>query len=109
MLKYLLLTFFRRTAPLLPVFKYVSSSYPLRASRKDQFMSKYDYFTFKGKKIACFRMETGHMVTKSWLREQGLKIANNGEDVDAGKADVAFILLENSQAEVSRIHQHRHY
>lgn len=52
MLKYYSLTFFRRTAPLLPVFKYVSSFYPLRASRKDHFMSKYDYFTFKGKKIA---------------------------------------------------------
>ena len=67
---------------------------------KDKYKKAED---FKGKKIACFRMETGHMVTKSWLREQGLKIANNGEDVDAGKADVAFILLENSQAEVAAV------
>ena len=67
---------------------------------KDKFKTAED---FKGKKIACFRMETGHMVTKSWLRSQGLTIANNGEDVDAGKADVAFILLEGSQAEVAAV------
>jgi len=58
---------------------------------------------FKGKKIACFRMETGHMVTKSWLRKQGLTIGNSAEDVDSGKADVAFILLEGSQAEVAAV------
>ncbi|MBQ9042554.1 MAG: ABC transporter substrate-binding protein [Eggerthellaceae bacterium] len=58
---------------------------------------------FKGKKIACFRMETGHMVTKSWLREQGLKIGNSAEEVDNGTADVAFILLEGSQAEVAAV------
>ena len=45
---------------------------------------------FKGKKIACFRMETGHMVTKSWLRSQGLTIGNSPEDVESGKADVAL-------------------
>ena len=67
---------------------------------KDKYKKAED---FKGKKIACFRMETGHMVTKSWLRSQGLTIANNGEDVDAGKADVAFILLEGSQAEVAAV------
>jgi len=58
---------------------------------------------FKGKKIACFRMETGHMVTKSWLRKQGLKIGNSAEEVDNGTADVAFILLEGSQAEVAAV------
>lgn len=58
---------------------------------------------FKGKKIACFRMETGHMVTKSWLRSQGLKIGNSPESVDTGEADVAFILLENMQAEVAAV------
>ena len=58
---------------------------------------------FKGKLIACFRMETGHMVTKSWLREQGLKIGNSAEEVDNGTADVAFILLENSAAEVAAV------
>lgn len=58
---------------------------------------------FKGKKIACFRMETGHMVTKSWLRSQGLKIGKSAEEVDNGTADVAFILLEGSQAEVAAV------
>ena len=58
---------------------------------------------FKGKKIACFRMETGHMVTKSWLRSQGLKIGNSAEEVDDGTADVAFILLEGAQAEVAAV------
>ena len=67
---------------------------------KDNYKTAAD---FKGKKIACFRMETGHMVMKSWLRKQGLTIANNGEDVDAGKADVAFILLEGMQAEVAAV------
>lgn len=43
---------------------------------------------FEGKKIGCFRMETGHMVTKSWLRENGVV---DGEDVE-------FILLESSAA-----------
>ena len=67
---------------------------------KDKYKKAED---FKGKKIACFRMETGHMVTKSWLRENGLKIGNSPESVDSGEADVAFILLENSQAEVAAV------
>lgn len=67
---------------------------------KDKYKKPED---FKGKKIACFRMETGHMVTKSWLRENGLKIGNSPESVDKGEADVAFILLENSQAEVAAV------
>ena len=58
---------------------------------------------FKGKTIACFRMETGHMVMKSWLRQQGLKIGNSAEEVESGEADVAFILLEGSQAEVAAV------
>ena len=58
---------------------------------------------FKGKKIACFRMETGHMVTKSWLRQQGLKIGNSAEELAAGTADVAFILMEGSAAEVAAV------
>ena len=58
---------------------------------------------FKGKKIACFRMETGHMVTKSWLRKEGLKIGTKPEDVDNGDADVAFILLESMMAEVTAV------
>ena len=58
---------------------------------------------FKGKKIACFRMETGHMVTKSWLRKEGLKIGDKPEDVDNGDADVAFILLESMMAEVTAV------
>ena len=43
---------------------------------------------FKGKKIGCFRMETGHMVLKSWLRENGVA---DGEDVE-------FVLLESGTA-----------
>ena len=62
------------------------------AENKDKYHSAND---FKGKKIACFRMETGHMATKSWLRQQGLKIGK----LDEG-ADVEFILLEGSAAEV---------
>ncbi|MDO5118144.1 MAG: substrate-binding domain-containing protein [Eggerthellaceae bacterium] len=53
---------------------------------------------FKGKRIGCFRMETGHMVTKSWLRKQGLKIG----PLEEGN-DVEFILLESSAAEVAAV------
>ncbi len=67
---------------------------------KDKYKKAED---FKGKKIACFRMETGHMVTKSWLRQQGLKIGDKPEQVDSGEADVAFILLENSAAEAAAV------
>lgn len=48
---------------------------------------------FKGKKIGCFRMETGHMITKSWLRQNGIE---DGKDVE-------FILLESSAAEVAAV------
>ncbi len=58
---------------------------------------------FKGKKIGCFRMETGHMVTKSWLRSQGLKIGKSAEELESGQADVAFILLESMAAEVAAV------
>ena len=67
---------------------------------KDKYKKAED---FKGKKIACFRMETGHMVMKSWLRQQGLKIGKSAEEVDNGSADVAFILLEGMQAEVAAV------
>lgn len=67
---------------------------------KDNYKTAED---FKGKKIACFRMETGHMVTKSWLRREGLKITDKPEEVEKGEADVAFILLEGSQAEVAAV------
>lgn len=67
---------------------------------KDKYKKAED---FKGKKIACFRMETGHMVMKSWLRQQGLKIGKSPEEVDNGSADVAFILLEGMQAEVAAV------
>jgi NitT/TauT family transport system substrate-binding protein len=53
---------------------------------------------FKGKRIGCFRMETGHMVTKSWLRKQGLKIGS----LDEGN-DVEFVLLESMAAEVAAV------
>ncbi len=65
------------------------------AENKDNYKSAQD---FKGKKIACFRMETGHMATKSWLRKQGLKIGS----LDEGN-DVEFILLESSAAEVEAV------
>ena len=48
---------------------------------------------FKGKKIGCFRMETGHMIAKSWLRQNGIE---DGKDVE-------FILLESSAAEVAAV------
>lgn len=48
---------------------------------------------FRGKKIGCFRMETGHMVTKSWLRQNGIE---DGKDVE-------FVLLESSAAEVAAV------
>ena len=70
------------------------------AENKDKYKSAED---FKGKKIACFRMETGHMVTKSWLRQQGLKIGDKPEQVDNGEADVAFVLLESMAAEAAAV------
>ena len=70
------------------------------AADKDKYKKAED---FKGKKIACFRMETGHMVTKSWLRKEGLKIGDKPEQVDNGEADVAFILLESMAAEAAAV------
>lgn len=64
-----------------------------RVADKDAFKKADD---FKGKKVACYRMETGHMATKSWLRQQGLKIGDNLEDLAAGKCDVAFIYVEET-------------
>ena len=48
---------------------------------------------FKGKKIACFRMETGHMVMKGWLREQGLDV----------NKDVEWVYLDSMQSEVEAV------
>lgn len=53
---------------------------------KDAFRTAED---FKGRKIGCFRMETGHMVMKGYLREAGLDISS----------DVEFIYLD-SQASI---------
>lgn len=53
---------------------------------------------FKGAKIACFRMETGHMVMKGWLREQGLNV-----NQDDPNKDVTFMYLENSAAEQAAV------
>ena len=47
-----------------------------------------DAESFRGKKVGCFRMETGHMVIKNYLQEAGLTL---GEDVE-------FIYLESSAA-----------
>ena len=57
---------------------------------KDKYKTAQD---FKGKKIGCFRMETGHMIMKSWLRENGIE---DGKDVN-------FVLLESSAAEVAAV------
>lgn len=57
---------------------------------KDKYTKPED---FKGKKIGCFRMETGHMVTKSWLRKNGIE---DGKDVE-------FVLLESMAAEVAAV------
>lgn len=48
---------------------------------------------FKGTKIGCFRMETGHMVMKGWLREQGI-------DVDK---DVEWVYLDSAASEVEAV------
>lgn len=40
---------------------------------------------FIGKKLGCYRMETGHMVMKGWLRENGIDISK----------DVEFVLLDS--------------
>lgn len=40
---------------------------------------------FIGKKLGCYRMETGHMVMKGWLRENGIDI----------NKDVEFVLLDS--------------
>lgn len=48
---------------------------------------------FRGKKIGCFRMETGHMMLKSWLRQNGIE---DGRDVE-------FVLLESAAAEVAAV------
>lgn len=70
------------------------------AENKDKYKKAED---FKGTKIGCFRMETGHMAMKSWLRKQGLKIGKSADELTAGTADVAFILLEGSAAEVEAV------
>lgn len=58
---------------------------------------------FAGAKIACFRMETGHMVMKGWLREQGVDVekdvewiymdsmASIAQAVQKGEADIGFV------------------
>lgn len=57
---------------------------------KDKYTTAED---FRGANIGCFRMETGHMVIKNWLRENGIV---DGEDV-------TFTLLESSAAEVAAV------
>lgn len=62
------------------------------AENKDAYKAPED---FKGKKIGCFPMETGHMAIKSWLSQNGLNV--NGTLADG--ADVEFILMGGSQAQ----------
>lgn len=54
---------------------------------KDSFNTPED---FRGKKVGCFRMETGHMIMKGYLREAGLD----------PETDVSFIYLD-SQASIA--------
>lgn len=61
-----------------------------KTENKDKYKDAED---FKGAKIGCFRMETGHMVMKGWLREQGL-------DVDK---DVEWVYLDSMQSEVEAV------
>lgn len=51
----------------------------------DSFKSAEDFI---GKKIGCFRMETGHMVVKGFLRESGIDI----------NSDVEFIYLDSQNS-----------
>lgn len=48
---------------------------------------------FKGARIGCFRMETGHMVMKGWLREQGIDV----------EKDVEWIYLDSAASEVEAV------
>lgn len=48
---------------------------------------------FRGKKIGCYRMETGHMVTKGLLREAGINI----------EKDVEFVLLDSQQTIIEAV------
>lgn len=48
---------------------------------------------FRGKKIGCYRMETGHMVMKGVLREAGLDV----------NSDVSFIYLDSQQSIVEAV------
>lgn len=48
---------------------------------------------FVGAKIGCFRMETGHMVMKGWLREQGIDV----------EKDVEWIYLDSAASEVEAV------
>lgn len=62
---------------------------------KDKYKTAQD---FKGVNIGCFRMETGHMVMKGWLRDQGLNVDQNDKN-----KDVTFTYLENATAEQAAV------
>lgn len=48
---------------------------------------------FRGKKIGCYRMETGHMVMKGLLTEAGIDI----------NTDVEFVLLDSQQSIIEAV------
>lgn len=48
---------------------------------------------FIGAKIGCFRMETGYMVMKGWLREQGVDV----------EKDVEWLYLDSAASEVEAV------
>jgi len=60
------------------------------AENVDKFKEAEDFI---GTKIGCFRMETGHMVMKGWLREQG---------IDVNK-DVEWLYLDSAASEVEAV------
>ena len=62
---------------------------------KDAFKTADD---FRGKKLGCFRMETGHMVMKGVLRNAGLNV-----NQDDPNKDVEFVQLDSSASTVAAV------
>ncbi|MGI6174945.1 MAG: ABC transporter substrate-binding protein [Christensenellales bacterium] len=48
---------------------------------------------FRGKRVGCYRMETGHMVTKGLLRQAGFDL----------EEDVEFVLLDSQQTIIEAV------
>ena len=70
---------------------------------KDKYKTPED---FRGKRIGCFRMETGHMVTTRWLRENGIEDGKDVEDVDLDEEYGLIIMKvveENGEEQLSTL------